>query len=485
MKCSYFKCIYGKYVVPIRYVIGIYAFCVIVFYYTRKSTLNFLVLNMSKDYSYVEERICPLRNKSSFPIFKVKWSYDETNDMIFAQYYGYLIGNLPGGILADKFGARHVLSISFLISYLLTFLAPLIFNYDNNIFSIFMFFTGVFQGPSYPAVSSIISRWIPKNELSTLGALAYSGVGMGQCLGILISSLLIKKGISRNALLFFWGGISTFFHILYLLHTYSDASTHPNISDEEKVYIEKFINQKRFYHFPWKKVFSDSSVYGLIFGQFAHDWIFFTLLTQLPTYLKEVLHYNIKEDYEYTSMAFGFMSISSLFTGILSDSAIKKKWCTSLKMRKTNTTVGLLIPSVCLLIVGYVGCDGTQAYIIFCFSLFFKGCFYPGLKVNLNEMTLNFGGTLMGIANGVGATTAILVPFIQGRIASDNSLRNWRLIFWLTLFVVMFSNVIYISYAVESRRPWDLTDDEKSEENRFNLLDYGSTSGLNSSSVSK
>jgi ACS family sodium-dependent inorganic phosphate cotransporter len=46
---------------------------------------------------------------------------------------------------------------------------------------------------------------------------------------------------------------------------------------------------------PWREMIKSVPLWGLIFAQIGHDWGFFTLVTDLPKYFKDVMRFNIFE----------------------------------------------------------------------------------------------------------------------------------------------------------------------------------------------
>lgn len=46
----------------------------------------------------------------------------------------------------------------------------------------------------------------------------------------------------------------------------------------------------------WKEILKDRVTWALLCGQVGHDWVFFLLVTELPTYLKNVLKFNIEQN---------------------------------------------------------------------------------------------------------------------------------------------------------------------------------------------
>lgn len=46
---------------------------------------------------------------------------------------------------------------------------------------------------------------------------------------------------------------------------------------------------------PWKEIWTSGPVWGLIIVQIGHDWGLFTIITDLPKYMKSVLHFSVVE----------------------------------------------------------------------------------------------------------------------------------------------------------------------------------------------
>jgi MFS transporter, ACS family, solute carrier family 17 (sodium-dependent inorganic phosphate cotransporter), member 5 len=45
---------------------------------------------------------------------------------------------------------------------------------------------------------------------------------------------------------------------------------------------------------PWKAMFTTKECLAIYVGHFTYNWGNYLFLTQLPTYMKEVLHFDIK-----------------------------------------------------------------------------------------------------------------------------------------------------------------------------------------------
>jgi hypothetical protein len=45
---------------------------------------------------------------------------------------------------------------------------------------------------------------------------------------------------------------------------------------------------------PWRKISTSIPVWAILVAHCCQNWGFYTLLTELPTYMKQILHFDIK-----------------------------------------------------------------------------------------------------------------------------------------------------------------------------------------------
>ena len=70
---------------------------------------------------------------------------------------------------------------------------------------------------------------------------------------------------------------------------------------------------------PWKAIFTSLPVWAIAVAHTSYTWGFFTLLTQLPSYMGEVLKFNLKNSAAISSLpylVFTFVAFSSGFLDV-------------------------------------------------------------------------------------------------------------------------------------------------------------------------
>lgn len=205
---------------------------------------------------------------------------------------------------------------------------------------------------------------------------------------------------------------------LQTLLCYNDPESHPFIKEEEKEYLRKEMGSlqrdKTLPPTPWRAILTSVPLWALVCAQIGHDWGFFIMVTDLPKYMSDVLHFAIKENGLYSSLPYIAMWIVSITTGFLSDWLITGKFINITNARKVFTTIASAGPALFIILASYAGCNRATVVALFTIAMGLMGTFYPGMKVNPLDLSPNYAGTLMAITNGVGAITGIITPTLVG-----------------------------------------------------------------------
>lgn len=83
---------------------------------------------------------------------------------------------LPGGILAQKFGGKYILAVAIFLSAILLLITLWAIDvggpYGLIVVRVLM---GLCHGPLYPSLSAFFAAWIPIKERGRLSSIIYSG----------------------------------------------------------------------------------------------------------------------------------------------------------------------------------------------------------------------------------------------------------------------------------------------------------------------
>lgn len=339
--------------------------------------------------------------------------------LIFSAFgWSYALLQIPGGLIADRFGPR-ILYAFCLITWSIT---TLLQGFARGFVSLFglRLATGAFEAPCYPINNRIVTSWFPNQERASAIALYVSGqfIGLAFFTPVLVTiqyyfgwqGLFITTGLIG----LLWGFIWYFF--------YRDPLEHKRVNAEELDYIEKgggLISGKKDDPaqpsiWKWvniKQVFSNRTLWGVYIGQFSLNAMLWFFLTWFPTYLVKYRGFNFLKSGYLASIPFLAACAGLLISGFLSDYLIRKGKSIGVA-RKTPIIIGLII-SISIVGANY---SNDAASIIFFMALAFFGA-GMGL-ISWVFVSILSPKHLIGLTGGVfnfmGNLASIVVPIVIG-----------------------------------------------------------------------
>lgn len=404
--------------------------------------------------------------------------------------------------MAERFGGKYSLGLGILSTAIFTVLTPVVVKWGEATGLIVLrILMGFGEGTTFPALNAMLAQWTPPEERSVIGSLVFAGAQLGTVFANVVSGLILHE-YSWPAVFYVFGGIGVLWFVIWVLVCYNNPYEHPFISERERKFLHDRMNEHTHTRpppVPWRHMLSSLPVWALIAAQVGHDWGFFTLVTDLPKYMSSVLHYSIKNNGFVSALPYLVMWFCSIGSSWLADWMITKGVMSRTNVRKLGTTIASIGPGVFIIAASYASyeattvvamftigmalmgtytqirvrflkCDDLQftkwnpriggskdffIFLTFISSYFSKGTFYPGMKVNGLDLSPNYSGTLMALVNGIGALTGIITPYIVGELAPQQTLTQWRIVFWIVLGVFIVTNIIFLIYASGEVQYWN------------------------------
>ncbi|MEP7143881.1 MAG: MFS transporter [Ferruginibacter sp.] len=346
--------------------------------------------------------------------------------LIFSAFgWTYAALQIPGGILADRFGPRILYAITLVMWSTVTLLQ----GFAKGFVALFglRLAIGVFEAPSYPTNNRIVTAWFPDHERASAIAMYTSGQYIG--LAFLAPALTALEHYAGWKGLFIITGLVGIVWGICWYFIYRDPAEHAGANKAELDHIERgggLVNKKNggdkkngSSEFQWsnlKEVFIHRKLWGIYIGQFAIGGTLWFFLTWFPTYLVKYRGLNFLQSGYLASAPFLAAFAGILLSGFLSDYMIRKKVSTDIA-RKTPVIIGLLL-SMSIVGANYVN---SPALIIFFMCISFFGNGFASITW-IFVSTLAPGhlvGLTGGVFNCIGNLSGIVVPIAIGYLASD------------------------------------------------------------------
>jgi ACS family sodium-dependent inorganic phosphate cotransporter len=226
------------------------------------------------------------------------WDEAQKNNILGCFFWGYLLTQIPGGRLSELFGPKRIIGGGLLTASLLTILTPLASYSNYYCLLVVRVVLGVVMGIHWPSTPPIATRWIPPTDTSKfLSHMAAASLGVVITLpmcGYLIDSY------GWPSVFYVTGTIVLTWTLCWLYLVYDTPDQHPRITEDEKQKLREMIQRDLDLpsktRTPWAKILTSGPVWAFIVANACSSFTFFVCFMQLPTYMDQILHFNIKQN---------------------------------------------------------------------------------------------------------------------------------------------------------------------------------------------
>ncbi|XP_042207174.1 sialin-like isoform X2 [Homarus americanus] len=387
------------------------------------------------------------------------FAWDENvQGLILASYfYGYIITQVPGGWVAEKFSAKHVFGIGALVNAICALLSPVAANTSYAALIVIRIIMGIAGGVTLPGMHVLVAAWAPPQERSKIAATVYAGMTLGTLVCMPFSGLLASK-VGWSSIFYVQGGLSLLWYILWLFLVYDSPAQHPRITKSERKFIEESLGtvvKSEKPSVPWKSVWTSMPVWAIIVAHTCNNWGWYMLLVKLPTYMRYILKFDIEANAGLSAVPFLCMWIFTMILANVLDALRLRNMITTTFARKLSTFIASIPPAICLICVTFVGCNTDLAVALLTLGTMFVGGMYSGFLSNHIDIAPPFAGTLMGISNTFATLPGIIVPSFVGYMTHGNqTVEAWRTIFYITLGIFLFEAIFYCIFGSGEQQEW-------------------------------
>lgn len=388
------------------------------------------------------------------------WSKTTQSTILASFFYGYIVTQIPAGWLADRFGGRRVFGIGMLIASICTLVFPVCARISVNLVYALRVLLGLSTAVSFPAVQSLWGRWAPPLERSKLVSFTYLGTMFGMVGTFSTSGLLCQYGFDNGwgSIFYITGGLTLLWVCAWFYITADTPDQHPRITEAERKYITSSIEYNtniRTLKTPWKSIAMSSAVWACLTAHVCNNWTNYTLLTSLPTFMKEVLKFNIKNNGALSAVPYICQAVSGFLAGQTADILRSKRVLNTTHTRKLYQVSSFLGAGALLVAVGYSSCDKRDvAVVLLSLAVMFTGLSRAGYIVNHIDFAPRYAGVLYGITNTVATIPGMVAPIVAGALTPNKSQMEWRYVFFVCAGFDLFGAIAFGLFASGTIQDW-------------------------------
>ena len=354
--------------------------------------------------------------------------------------WAYLLMQIPGGWLLDRYGSKKVYTYSLFFWSLFTFLQGFVdlfpLAWAGVSMFIMRFMLGFSEAPSFPANARIVAAWFPTKERGTASAI----FNAAQYFSLALFSPLL------GWLTFAWGwehvftvmGAIGFVLTALWVKFIHNPTDHPRMSASELAYITKggavvdmdhkkpgaaVAGPKMHYI---RQLLTNRMMLGVFFGQYFINTITWFFLTWFPIYLVQEKGMSILKVGLVASIPALCGFAGGVLGGVFSDHLIKRGATITLA-RKLPIVLGMLLASS-IILCNYTN-NTTLVVTLMALAFFGKGFGALGWPVISDTAPKEIVGLCGGVFNVFGNVASIVTPLVIGYLVSELHSFNAALVF--------------------------------------------------------
>lgn len=400
----------------VRYLILLMLFLVTTINYADRATISIAGSSMQKDLG----------------IDAVTLGY------IFSAFgWAYVIGQIPGGWLLDRFGSKRVYAAGIFIWSLFTLLQGFVgmMPVAWAVVTLFVlrFMVGFAEAPSFPGNARIVAAWFPTAERGTASAIFNSAQYFATALFAPLMGWIVYS--------FGWEHVFVVMGVLGIvfagvwMKTIYNPKEHPRVSAAEVEHIANNgglvdMDQTKGSGGPkWHyitQLLTNRMMVGVYLGQYCINAITYFFLTWFPVYLVQERGMTILKAGFIASLPAIMGFVGGVLGGVISDWLLRRGNSLTLA-RKLPIVCGLML-STSMVLCNYVSAEWMVVGFM-TLAFFGKGLGALGWAVVSDTSPKQIAGLSGGLFNTFGNIASITTPIVIGYIISATGSFKWALVY--------------------------------------------------------
>ncbi len=355
--------------------------------------------------------------------------------------WSYVLAQLPGGWLLDRFGSKITYFFSIFLWSTFTMLTGAA-GFLAGGAAVAMLFTlrllvGAAEAPSFPGNSRIASSWFPTHERGLAAAIFNSAQYFATVLFAPIMGWLVHS-YGWHSVFYVMGGLGILMSLVWL-KTIHGPKQHPSVSASELKYIQeggalvdldsgtRSAQPSQIHTFTCiKELLANRMLLGVYIGQYCITTLTYFFLTWFPVYLVQERGMTILKAGFVASLPAIAGFLGGIVGGWMSDRLSRAGYSLSVS-RKLPIVLGMLL-SMSMIACNYIKTD-MLVVAVMSLAFFGKGIGALGWAVVSDTSPKEAGGLSGALFNTFGNTAGITTPIVIGYIVQTTGSFAGALVF--------------------------------------------------------
>lgn len=357
--------------------------------------------------------------------------------------YPYLVFQIFGGWIGDRFGPRWTLFACGVIWAAATILTGL----AGSLVTLFLVrvLLGIGEGATFPVATRAMQTWTPLGRRGFAQGVTHAFARFGNAVTPPIVAWLIALVTWRGSFVTL-GCASLVWVIAWVTYYRDDPAQHRAITQKELARLIPLVHRER-PRVPWRPLLARMLPVTIVY--FCYGWTLWLYLNWLPSFFLHEYRVDLAHSAIFASAVFFAGVGGDLLGGTISD-AILHRTGNVRRARLTVIVVGFAGSGVCLMPI--FSTHDLRA-IVLCLgaAFFFAELVIGPMWAIPMDIAPRFSGTAAGIMNSGSALAAILSPIAFGFVADVTG--DWHLPFIGSLALLFLGAAL--AFTLHPERPFE------------------------------
>ena len=370
------------------------------------------------------------------------WNAEEQGRILSSFFVGYLLTQILGGWLAERFGGKVVLGCGVIFWSLFTLITPIAAAGGMVALITARILMGMGEGVTFPSIYALFGRWIPVRERSRSIGILFSMAPLGSVFALLATPWIVGR-FGWEVAFYAFGLIGFVWWIFWQKMSTSGPEQHHRVSATELSEIDGEPGDSTDAPASMSLLLRAAPVWAIVICHFCANWAGYVLLVWTPTYINKGLGVDFASVGVYTMIPMLASFVALNLGGWAADHAIRRGIDVT-RVRKVMQTIGFGGPALVLAGLGYVE---SVPLAIFLMSLgnFLGGASAGGFGVNHLDIAPKGAGVIMGLSNTAGTLPGVIGVYVSGLILAATS--SWTLVFQTAAVINVVGLLIYLTFG--------------------------------------
>jgi sugar phosphate permease len=349
--------------------------------------------------------------------------------------YPYLLFQIFGGWVGDRFGARVALTVAGLIWSAGTVMTGLAGSFAAMIAARLLL--GFGEGATFPVATRAMSDWTPAGRRGFAQGITHSSARLGNAITPPMVAALVVL-VSWRGSFFVMGALSVAWTLVWALYFRDNPRDRAGITADEIDRLPAFRSraERRRDPVPWRRLIRRMLPVTVVY--FCYGWTLWLYLSWIPQYFAQSYQLNLRDSSLFAGGVFFGGVVGDLLGGIVTDRIYARTGSRN-KARRNLVVFGFLCSLVSMLPILFLH-DVTLAAICLSAGFFFAEFTIGPMWAIPMDIAPRYSGTASGLMNSGSALAAIISPVIAGYVIDVTGI--WELPFIGSIVLLLFGAML-------------------------------------------